>query len=82
MNIIERHNKHNSLMMSNLIANSIVYIVFGISLILELVFIIFLHVHNSILNLILILLIEMIILLKIVKIKRFKYGILFLQNKL
>ena len=81
MNIIERHNKHNSLMMSNLIANSIVYIVFGISLILELVFIIFLHVHNSILNLILILLIEMIILLKIVKIKRFKYGISFLQNK-
>lgn len=79
--ILERHNKLDSLMIANLIANSLVYILFGISILFELIFIIFFHVNNRIINLILVLLIEMIILIKIVNIKRFKYGISFLQNE-
>ena len=71
---------NNSLIIANLIANSIDYIVFGVSLLVEVFFIIFFDLNNRIINLILVLTIELIILYKITKLRRFKYGLIFLQN--
>ena len=73
--------KNNSLMISNLIANSITYIILVISMIVELLFINVFNIKNKIINLILILLIESIILTGLIKIKRFSHGITFLQNR-
>ena len=80
MKVTEKNNKNNSLLIVNLISNSITYIIFGISMLIESVLIIFFNVNNRIMNLILILIIEAILLLAIKNIKRLKYGITFLQN--
>lgn len=72
---------NNSYMIINLIANSIVYIVFGVSLLIEVLFIIFFNLNNRLINLILALIIEFVILCKIIKFRRFKYGLIFLQNE-
>ena len=81
MKIISKKDEHTSLMIANLISNSITYIVFGISMLLESIFILCFHLNDKVMNLIIILIIELIIIQKIVKIKRFKYGISFLQNE-
>ena len=81
MKLIIKDDKNNSLMIANLISNSIVYILFGISTIAELFFMMLFNIKNRILNLTIILFIEFLVLLRLVKIKRLKYGLTFLQNK-
>ena len=71
----------SSLFLTNLISNAIVYIAFTISVFIESPIMIKLNMSNSILNCILILIIESIMLIALFKIKRFKNGFLFLQNK-
>lgn len=73
--------KNNALMISNLISNSIIYIIFVLSMIMELLFINVFNINNKFVNLTLILLIEGIILVGLTNIKRFKHGITFLQNR-
>lgn len=79
--IVMKNDENNTIMIVNLISNSIIYVVFGISAILEVFVIKLLYVDNRIINLIAILLIESLILLILSKIKRFKYGLTFLKNK-
>ena len=73
------HN-NGSLMIVNLIANSIAYIVFVISTIIESFLIMSFNMKDKTLNLILILIIEAIILFLVFKRKRFKYGLTFVKN--
>lgn len=70
----------NSLFTVNIMANAIVYIIFGVSVSIETSIIIIFKIRKRILNLILALVIECIILLGIFRIKRFKKGFSFLQN--
>ena len=70
----------SSFMIVNLISNSIVYIVFVISAIMELVVIMLLGIDDRTINLILVLTFEAIILFFIFKRKRFKYGLTFVKN--
>ena len=78
LQIIEKSN--TAVLITNLISNAIVYIVFGISMILEFPFIIIFNINSSTTNFFIIFAIETILLLKIFKIKRFKKGFIFLQN--
>lgn len=71
----------SSIVIANLISNSIVYILFGISMVLECIFIILLKINDRVINLCLILLIEMSVLLLIFKSRRLKDGLTFLKNK-
>lgn len=80
LQIIVKDNK-SPLFIINLISNAIVYILFGTSMLLELIIIILLNVKNRVINLLFILTIEAIILLAFSKIKRFKNGFSFLQNR-
>lgn len=80
MQKIIENEKNNSLMIVNLLSNSIVYTVFVISTIIESVIIRVLYIESGILNLLLILLIEFAILLRFMKIRKIKYGLTFLQN--
>lgn len=80
MQKIIKNEKNNSLMIVNLLSNSIVYTVFVISTIIESVIIRVLYIESGILNLLLILLIEFAILLRFMKIRKIKYGLTFLQN--
>ena len=73
--------KSNILMITNLIANSITYIIFGISTIIELIIIRLFNIENRITNLCIIILIEAIIIHRLLKIKRLKNGLTFLQNR-
>lgn len=66
---------------TNLISNAIVYIIFIISILLELVIMIVLKIDNSLINVMLITIIEAIIIINIFKIRRFKDGFKFLQNR-
>ena len=77
---LEKDSK-NILFISNLISNAIVYIAFGVSMILEAFLIMTIGIKNKIINLILILIIETIMLLVFFRIKRFHHGFSFLQNK-
>ena len=72
--------KH-AIMIVNLISNSIAYVLFIISMAIEAIPIILFQIRNKSVNLILILLIELFILFILSKIKRFKHGFLFLQNR-
>ena len=76
-----RNKKRNPIMIVNLISNSIVYIIFGISAFLEVAIIKIFYVDNRIINLMAILAIEAIILFLLFKVKRFRYGLTFLKNK-
>ena len=75
---IEKNNV-NSIMIVNLISNSIVYIVFSVAVIVEIPIMRFININNGILNLLIILLIESIILFTFFRMKRFKYGLSFLK---
>lgn len=71
----------SSLIITNLIANSIVYVVFVLATFIEFLFSFSFKIKNRILNLILILILETIILIVFFKVKRFRHGFKFLQNK-
>ena len=71
---------YDNLIIINLISNSIVYIIFVIAAVIELPIIILLKINSRVINLLFILIIELIILLKVTGMKRFKYGLVFLQN--
>lgn len=79
LHFIDKDNK-NSLLIGNVMANAIIYIVFIASVAIETIIIIIFKTRNRILNLILTLCIEGMILLGIFSIKRFKKGFSFLQN--
>ena len=71
----------NFIMIATLISNSIVYILFSISAIFELIIIKFTNINSGIINLFIILLIEFVILIMISRVKRIKYGLSFLKNR-
>lgn len=73
--------KSMTLAIANLISNSVVYILFIISTAIEVVIMVVFKIYNDIVNLMIILIIELIILILFTKIKRFKNGLSFLQNK-
>ena len=75
-----KNDNNGSLMIMNLISNSIIYIVFVISTFIESIFIIILNLNNRTINLILIIIIEAIILFLIFRIKRFRHGLSFVKN--
>ena len=75
------NNKEQALMTSNLIANSIVYIFFGISILIEGTLIYIFKIQNKILNMFFTLMIEGILLIIFSRIKRLKNGFAFLTNK-
>ena len=81
LKLIVDKNSNNSLMIANLISNSITYMIFVISMVVESLFIRILNISDRIVNLALILLIEAIVLVGLTNIKRFKHGITFLQNR-
>lgn len=70
-----------SIMITNLIANSIVYIALGTSVMLNVIFLVLFKYSNIVLNLCVTLIIEAIILILFFRIKRFKNGFSFLKNK-
>lgn len=76
--LIEKNKE--SLFITNLISNAIVYILFGISVLLESPIIMKMGVRNRVINLVCILIIEICIIFVCFKIRRFKHGLLFLQN--
>ena len=78
---IFKNDNKEPIMIINLISNSIVYIMFVISTIIESVLLINLQILNGTINLIIILLIEAFILFIIFKRKRFKHGITFMKNR-
>lgn len=65
---------------TNLVSNAIVYIVFGISTLIEFFISNIFSIKNSIINLVIILVIEFIILRGIFNIKRFNKGLSFLKS--
>lgn len=73
--------KIKSITSKNLISNSIVYILFVASMILEYPFIILLNLKKIIINLLLMIIIETILIILFFKIKRFNQGISFLTQK-
>ena len=75
---ITMKNLKNSLFVTNMIANAIVYIMFEISLLLELILAV--KVENKTINFFCIMVIEVILLICFFRIKRFKNGFSFLQN--
>ena len=75
-------NNKNSIIVSNLLANAIEYIMFLISILLESVIIMSLEMKNKIANLISTLVIDGILLMYFFKIKRFNKGFLFFQNNI
>ena len=80
LKVIIARDEKKGLMISNLISNSITYAGFVISTIIESVIIRISGVKSGIFNILLILLIEFILLVKIIRIRRFKYGLIFLKN--
>ena len=68
------------IIMSNLISNAIVYTLFVLSTIIESFIIKLFNINHGLINMILILLIELIMLIKLISIKRLKYGLDFLKN--
>ena len=80
MRLIIIKDKNSPLLILNLISNSIVYITFGISMLIEGIIIIGIKINSRIFNMLLIALIEIVIILIICKIKRLKYGLTFLKN--
>ena len=81
MKFIIVNDKNIPLLIVNLISNSIVYITFGISMLIEGLLIMGIKINNRIFNMLLIALIEITIIFIICKIKRLKYGLSFLKNK-
>lgn len=75
-------NNNSLLIGTNLLSNSIVYLVFGLSAILEYVIKYMFEIYNETINIILILLIELFVLFLFFRKKRFKDGISFLKNKI
>lgn len=71
----------NLLFVTNLISNAIAYIGFGISMLLESICIVVLKINNNIINILLIMLIEAFLITAFLKIRRFKDGFKFLQNR-
>lgn len=78
--IVIKNDKKGSFMIVNIIANSIVYIVFAIATFIESILIIILNLNNRTANLVLIIIIEAIILFLIFRIKRFRHGLSFVKN--
>lgn len=78
--MLRNFSENNNILTANLISNSIIYIIFVISTVIESMLIRIFYIEHGIINLFIILLIETIILLLILKIKRFKHGITFLNN--
>ncbi len=66
---------------SNLVANAIVYVALGVSAMINIVILKIFKIQNIMFNLIIMLCIETIILILFFKIRRFKNGFSFLQNK-
>lgn len=81
MKFIIVNDKNIPLLIVNLISNSIVYITFGISMLIEGLLIMGIKINNRIFNMLSIALIEITIIFIICKIKRLKYGLSFLKNK-
>ena len=81
MKFIIVNDKNIPLLIVNLISNFIVYITFGISILIEGLLIMGIKINNRIFNMLLIALIEITIIFIICKIKRLKYGLSFLKNK-
>lgn len=74
--------RKGSLIITNVIANAIAFVAFGICSALEVVMILILHISNRIINLILILILETLMLLTFFRIKRFRNGFTFIQNSI
>lgn len=75
-------NNNSRLIGTNLLSNSIVYLVFGLSAIIEYAVKYMFEIYNETINITLILLIELFILFLFFRMKRFKDGISFLKNKI
>lgn len=75
-------NKNVSIISANLLSNALVYLLFGISVPIEFIIKYVLKIYNDTINIILILLIETLIICIILKMKRFKDGIVFLKNNI
>lgn len=70
-----------SLIIANLITNSIVYFGFAVSMLIEAIPMYSIKIQSKLVNLIVIIILEIILLSVFFKIRRFKNGFLFLQNK-
>ena len=66
---------------TNMISNALVYANFGISLLIEILFIVLFKIYNETVNFLIVSIIEMILLMIFFKIRRFSKGFKFLQNK-
>ena len=75
------YGQENLVITSNLIANSMIYLLFTVSTLIEAILMYTIQIESKLLNLILILMIEIIMLIVFFKFKRFKNGFSFLQNK-
>lgn len=73
--------KRISIIITNLIANAIVYLIFPLAATMEFVIKMVLNINNETLDLLIVLLIELIIILIFFKIRRFTKGLDFLYNK-
>lgn len=77
----EELEKENILFTANLISNTLTYIIFGISMFLELIIKLIFQIDNSVINIMFIVIIEAVLLFEFFKIRRFKDGFKFLQNR-
>lgn len=73
-------NKGKSIIVSNLMANAVVYTLFSVSLLIVLIPKLLLNISNKTVELIITLIIEFILLRIMLKMKRIKHGIEFLKN--
>ena len=73
--------ENNSIKVANLISYSFSYILFGIAMLLEVFIMVIFKINFEIINLSIIIILEIILLKLFFKIRRFKNGFSFLQNK-
>lgn len=75
------NNEGKSLIISNLIANSMAYLGFTVAALIETIIMYGIKIPNKLLNIVLILIIETVLIIAFFKIRRFKNGFSFLKNR-